>query len=149
MASAIEQVLDAFRTRFEAAGLNVEVDRDESDALQQEELESVAMSWLGSPMDQRDTGGTYYWSAEVAVDAWVKARTGQSVITGCNALLNTCARVIQENMELDNFGQLFHICKPMSMTGLEAIGADTGAMSMIISVSYQTLKGDWSTIYTG
>jgi hypothetical protein len=148
MTDAVNQCLEALRTRFVAAGLNVAIDRDESEMLQDVEYPSVALSWLGAEINRIDSCGTYFWRAQVAIDAWAKVGPGKPVLAGCMDQIATCAQVIQNSQVADNFGQMFHDCVPISVSGLEAIGADRGSISMIVSVQYQTAKGDWTTILT-
>ena len=148
MASAIEQCLDAFKVRFEAAGLTVETHRDESNPVEREEIDVVALSWAGATFERFDSCGTFMWSVQVVADCWGNLRTGVPVLTACSEMISTCAAVVQTANTTDEWGGLFHDCMPLSISELTQGSGESGVMSIIFAVQYQTLKGDFTQIFT-
>ncbi|WP_310530736.1 hypothetical protein [Novosphingobium sp.] len=148
MPSAIEQVLTALRTPLEAAGLNIEVDRDEADILAGAEYPCVALSWGGSTLELLDNCNSYLWRASVTFDCWAQVKTGQSVLAQCAAQAGTVAQVIQTEMQTSRFGGLFFDANPVAVGDFANLTEDTGTIAVTAEILFQTPKGDWNTILT-
>lgn len=148
MPSAIEEVITTLQTAFEAAGLNVEIDRGQEAMLDGAELPAVALSWLGAPLGTPDSCESFFWDGQVQVDCWAKVETGTTVLAGCGALASTVAAVVQTKQRGNSFGGKFHECRPISVGDLSSVTPDVGCLTITLAVQFYTAKGDWTAILT-
>lgn len=148
MPSAIEEVFTTLQTAFEAAGLNVEIDRGPEAMLDGAELPAVALSWLGASLTTPDSCEGFFWKGQVQVDCWAKVQAGVTVLAGCNALANTVASVVQTEQRGNSFGGKFHECRPISVGDLSMVAPDVGCLTVTLAVQFFTAKGDWTAILT-
>lgn len=143
--AAITEVLGAVQTGLEAAGLQVEVDREEDDRISESEGELVALAWQGAEATTPTSCASYFWNAQVAIGVWASVTASESVQERVNAVLGAISGVLDADR---TFGGKFHDSFITAVSGLEDLAPDRGAVTVSVTVQYWTTRADITSIAT-
>ena len=143
--AAITEVLGAVQTALEAAGLQVEVDREEDDRISESKGELVALAWQGAEATTPTSCASYFWNAQVAIGVWASVTASESVQERANAVLGA---ISGGPAGARSWGGRCWAALFPAVSGLEDLAPDRGAVTVSVTVQYWTTRADITSIAT-
>lgn len=143
--SAIVEVLSLVKAGLGTAGLTVEVDRQEDDKIAMSEGDVVALSWQGADASQPTSCSNYFWTAQIAIEAWAVQTSISTLLERMTALLATVSGVFAAD---PTFGGKFHDCFFTAVTGMDDLTGDRGTVTLTATIQYWTARSNITVIST-